>query len=242
MFGSRHGHGRRPSSFRRRLKGYMRIRSFGKTMPTRSLPHAIMTLDKILTPSLLPFSFRFVAIAAEEQDNGMLPSTGTGDFATVTSIPVQHDSRNFSRRGGTCVHRAASSIKDHDAVSFIHTAQHLLLPLPPQTPVLSSEAFAQEMISRYGSTTNTRRKKRRLASADEEWTSCEALTAKYHKDLGAAEGYLLEDQEAMLEHLQARHGGNVEQAELGLKVHLSHGTGKFVSVFYFPRPHRSAIC
>jgi hypothetical protein len=55
MFGSRHGHGRRSTSFRRRLPGYMRIRSLSTTMPTRSLPHAIMILDKILTPSLSPF-------------------------------------------------------------------------------------------------------------------------------------------------------------------------------------------
>lgn len=81
----------------------------------------------------------------------------------------------------------------------------------------------------YGSTQNTRRKKRRLTDHTEQWTSCSSLKASpdYH-DIDI-EG---EDQETMLKMLQLRYDGNVEAAELEMRVMLSHGVGTWCYVTF----------
>lgn len=108
-----------------------------------------------------------------------------------------------------------------------------------QQPVLSNGAFCQEMISRYGSSSSSnnnktkRGRKKRAATAitmpdaAEEWTSCPALTRRTSNYYAAARMLFPHDEEARLQHLENDFGGNVDIAELDMRVRLTNGTGTF---------------
>jgi hypothetical protein len=104
------------------------------------------------------------------------------------------------------VHRANNSAKESEQ-------------LPPP---LSMEAFCQEMISRYGSSGNGRgRKKRNAADA---WASCPVLARRLTSDLFPY------DEESRLHNLETQFGGDVDAAELDMRVRLSNGTGEYIAL------------
>jgi hypothetical protein len=150
-------------------------------------------------PSLIRSLCIVYSIASGHNDELLEPV----DTGTATS-PLVIEHSTGARTGGTCLHRSSHN--------------HTLC----QAPLLSSEAFCQEMISKYGSSNNTRGRKKRHAA--DEWTSCPALAQHYKSTL------FNQDQEALLQNLETKFGGNVDAAELDMRVQLSHGTGAFCSL------------
>ena len=148
----------------------------------------------ILATSLLhPRSILAPAYCNNEQTEPINTDTDTG----------LRTSDQLRRVGGTCVHRSRRSTED------------------TEQPPISTEAFCQEMISRYGSSSNSRGRKKRQAA--DEWTSCPVLAQRHTSVLFRC------DEESRLRHLETQFGGNVDAAELDMRVRLSNGTGEYVA-------------
>lgn len=109
---------------------------------------------------------------------------------------------------------------------FLTQAQHIIRPdLAKQPHYHANEGWKQEMI-RLNATGVRRGRNKRLLSEhqkDDSWTATPSTTTTSFQV--SNEGLVLEDQECILEYLQLRYQGNVEHAELSVRVHLQSGTG-----------------
>lgn len=114
------------------------------------------------------------------------------------------------------MHKSSSKRDD-----FLIQAQHIIQPdLAKQPRYHANEGWKQEMI-RLNATGARRGRNKRLLSEhqkDDSWTASISIQER-------SESIVMDDQERILEYLQVRHQGNVEYAELSLRVHLQSGTG-----------------
>ena len=201
---------------------------YSEDAPYRSSSYEFISHQHILSPSLL--SGGYLAQRKNELSSLHVPPTYR---IRQADVPRSFGETNQQRIGGMCVHRH-DNVRNMEAIS------------EQQQPVLSNGAFCQEMISRYGSSSSSsnnkikRGRKKRAATAitmtdaAEEWTSCPALTRHTSNYYAAARMLFPHDEEARLQQLENDFGGNVDIAELDMRVRLTNGTGTFT---YFACGH-----
>ena len=127
------------------------------------------------------------------------------------------------------MHKAASE----EVSDYLIQAQYLIHPDLAKQPIyLADEGWKQEMIRQQATGGRRGRKKRTLSEYQQgtSWTNKTSLLQESDARVAT------EDQEPILAHLRIRHGGNVGEAELSMRVHLQYGQGekKQINLLFCP--------